>query len=94
MLLGKDYCWCKEGYLLTGHYSLEGGTEGDFCLSIAYVSAYQTVHAFVTFHVLLDLFNALQLVWSLCKGEGSFKGDLPVIILLEGETLSVLTLCI
>ena len=94
VLLGKNNSWSQECNLLTRHYGFEGSTEGDLCLTISYVTADKSIHTLVAFHIGFDLFNTLQLVWSLSKWERSLEGYLPVIIFHEWISMPMLTLSI
>ena len=81
MLLRKDRRGDQISHLFAAHDGFEGSSQGDFGLAEADVSADQTVHDAVGFHVFLDVPDRVQLVVRLFEGEQFFKFFLPGCVL-------------
>ena len=91
MLLSQDCRRRKEGNLLSAHYGLESRTEGNLGLAVAHVSADETIHDMGAFHIVLDVLNTGQLILGLVIFELRLETELPVIVLVEGKPLAVLS---
>src|SRR5690606_4959937 len=65
-------------------YGQEGSTQGDFCLSEAYVSADQAIHRFARCHVCDDRFNGRGLIRSFFEAEALGKSLVITQRKLEG----------
>ena len=73
MLHGQDGRRTQEGHLFVVDHRLEGRTDGNLGLAKADISAQQTVHRTIAFHVLLDLHDRLFLIRGQLIGELIFK---------------------
>ena len=77
MLLGK-YGSRNEIYdLLAFLDSFERGADRNFRFAVSHVSAYQAIHYFVGFHVVLCILDSPALVFGLFKREQFLKLSLP-----------------
>src|ERR1700694_3426396 len=84
VLEGQDCGGRKHGHLLVVLHSLERGAHSDLGLAITDIAAQQAVHGQRRFHVLLDLFNGLELVVGLVELKGVFELALPLSVNGEG----------
>ena len=80
----------EQHALLTGQNAFERGTERDLRLAEAHVAAEQSVHRARRFHIVLDLFNAPELIVRFHIGEAAFKIVLRIVIRQERNALRLL----
>ena len=88
MLLGQNRGWNKHSRLFPIHNRLEGGSHGDFRLSIPHVAADQPVHSPHFFHVHHHIFDSLELIFRLLVWKSGLEFALPRRITRESIAAS------
>ena len=91
MLLRQDGGRNQIHHLLFILNRFEGGAQGDLCLSIAHVTADQTIHDLPAFHITLGGIDGIQLVLRLLIGKHLFKLLLPYGIRSVLKALRILS---
>lgn len=91
MLLGQNSRWHQIYHLAAFLHCFERCTNCHFRFPIAYVSADQTVHDFLTFHIIFRILNGTLLILCLLIREQFFKLPLPHGIRTVYITLLCLT---
>ena len=91
---------CQNGgghqihHLLSLLYCLKCSPDGNFSLSVPYITADQAVHYFPAFHISLGFRNGIQLILCLLKGKHFLKLLLPYGIPAKAIAFSRLSGCI
>ena len=86
MLPGQNGSGNQQRALFAVGDTFEGGAQGHFRLSKAYVAAQQTVHGLLPFHVILDFPDTAHLVVGFLVLKMGFKIPLPLVIWRESVT--------
>src|SRR4030095_14687771 len=86
VLLGENSCENKESDLFPAHDRLERRADGDFRFAKAHVSADETIHRLIVFHVGFHRLDRGQLIRCLLVDEGGLELVLPLVVLGECES--------
>ena len=92
MLPCKNSGGHQNCHLLAVHNGFECGANGHFRFAEAHIAAKKTVHGAGHFHIVLDFFNAAELVIRFFVWEAFFKIPLPIRIFAEGIAFGAHTL--
>ena len=90
MLLRQNRCGHKIDDLFSLLDRLECSADGNFCLSVSHIPADQPVHDLCTLHIMLCIFNGLNLVLRLLKRKHLFEFLLPHRIRPVDKSLGLL----
>ena len=90
MLLGQDRCWGQHGHLFARRDGLEDGPNRHFGFAETDISADETIHGLLFFHVPFHIGRGLELIGGGFVGEGFFEFALPGAICREGEAVGLL----
>ena len=77
VLLGQDRCWGQHGHLLARRDGLEDGPNRHFGFAETDISADETIHGLLFFHVPFHIGRGLELIGGEFVGEGFFEFALP-----------------
>ena len=94
MLEGQDGGRYQQGHLLTVSHRFKCCTDGYFRFTKAHISAYQTIHRKVSFHVFLYIYGSLQLIRRVFIKKWSLKLGLKIGIRCKRKTAWSLSLSI
>ena len=76
----EDSSWNQNGGLFPVSCRFEGSTHGNFCLSETHISANQTIHRMLAFHIALNVFCSLCLIGRVFVEKRGFHFDLQITV--------------